>query len=232
MKIYIRILLIILVFAGTMETPEAKGLETFNITSPILININNFKSYHEFRFKDGSIEKLQKGNVLRTNENGKEKLIFRSDEYYSDYLEKSEKRKLTIDKYSDVFSLHSNSLAEISTDGKLIIYTNDKQHAFDNTLNIASLSDNKNLFNISVPEGRTIQDTAWIRESNLIAILSKSTHIGLLPWELIAAVAGRPVPYMSYYLEIYTSQGEKIYEQRILKDIKYGNGSIIANAGK
>ncbi|OGQ35611.1 MAG: hypothetical protein A3G39_01855 [Deltaproteobacteria bacterium RIFCSPLOWO2_12_FULL_43_16] len=58
------------------------------------------------------------------------------------------------------------------------------------------------VFRYKNPGDNWIEDIAWIPDSKTLAVICKSERTGLWPWELLAAIAGHPIPHNSFYLEL------------------------------
>lgn len=75
-----------------------------------------------------------------------------------------------------------------------------------------------------------IEDIAWSPNSKALTVLCKSERTGLWPWELIALIAGHPVPYNSFYLEIIDLKNGGVINRAIKKNITYGRARILWTA--
>ena len=60
--------------------------------------------------------------------------------------------------------------------------------------------DLKSILQKKLTESRFIDDLAWQSGSPSLFVLQRTERTGLWPWELLAAVAGHPIPHNSLYL--------------------------------
>jgi len=62
-----------------------------------------------------------------------------------------------------------------------------------------------------------LEDWVVIPKSGVIAVLTSTERWGLWPLELIAMLAGHPIPHNTFYLELFSPSGELITEARCIK---------------
>lgn len=75
-------------------------------------------------------------------------------------------------------------------------------------------------------EDRYVTDMTWSPDGLSLAVVSTSERFGLLPWELLAAVAGHPVPYNTIYVDIIRVRDGDTRSFK-LATVTYGTGRIL-----
>ena len=71
-----------------------------------------------------------------------------------------------------------------------------------------------------------VEDIVWSPDSRAIAILGTDERWGLLPWEILLALFGHPVPYHSFFLDIFDLEGNLLFNALIRRNVMYGDGAI------
>lgn len=92
-------------------------------------------------------------------------------------------------------------------------------------LSVYGIGDKKTLFQIDLKKYPA--DIAWSPDQSRIAVLASTRIMGLWPWELLAAAAGHPYFYHTFYLEIYDLQGQRIFQKKITGNFRNGTGRLI-----
>ena len=192
------------------------------------INITNLHTFYEFEYKAGIIvEKVRGGRVKIIVEGEREDYKWCSPSFHEKFMAKVEKKKSLRKEHRilfNVLSLDEHSIAEINDDGKYIAYSSccdDKK-----ILYVRSIQDKKLLFTIKPSKGVRIDGAEWINDT--IMILSRDFRIAYWrPWELIPALAGHPISHNSFFLDLYSLEGNLIESTKILDDITDAWGSLV-----
>jgi hypothetical protein len=192
------------------------------ILNPFWIGIHNLEDFHEFQFLNPALIKTGEGRVREIKDRSVTRLILWTEQLRNKIMEKTSNRELLRSQYRKTIPLYEYSIIELSPDAKYIAYTSRYN---DSSLSIMSLPD-KRLFRVNSRGKRVISDILWLGDSHSIALITRSERIGYSPRELLMAIAGHPVPHNTFYLEIYSSDGNLIKEMTILEDIKYGEGVL------
>lgn len=215
--------LVICGFSAQAENQNKRNHEPAESDIYVLINIHNIEKFMEFRFdaKTNRVHQLSEGLVKKIEERGKTKYVLWSQSFHEMYLKNLAKRSAVRTKYGRIFSLKDDSLAETSKSEQYIAYVN---FAEKNTLNVVRLSHSSVI--LKKQSERRIRDIAWIGDK-AICLLTSSSETGNKPWELFLALSGHPTQYESFFLEIYSIDGEKVFETSIFHRLKYGDGHIM-----
>lgn len=105
-----------------------------------------------------------------------------------------------------------------NNEGQYLAYsTPDKRDESQLILVIRDIGNDRNLLRKSI--GKYVSDIAWSPDSKYVALLTYTGRIGLLPWDLLALMAGHPSFVSWFYLEVYDLSGNLI-------DYKKLNGSF------
>jgi hypothetical protein len=72
-----------------------------------------------------------------------------------------------------------------------------------------------------------IEAVAWSSDSKYIAVLTETSRACMLPFELLLAFVGHPIPVTTFYLNVYDLSGRAILTDKlIVKNVKGGSGSL------
>lgn len=82
------------------------------------------------------------------------------------------------------------------------------------------------IFQRAFEEKYYIRDLTWDPMSKSLVILIASERIGLMPWELLAMIAGHPIPYVSLQLEVLDLSTGSSFQYSVVKNMKYGSGYV------
>jgi hypothetical protein len=77
--------------------------------------------------------------------------------------------------------------------------------------------------------GKYIADIAWSPGSSHIGVISFKARLGVLPWELLGALAGHPVNNNTFFLEIYDIKGNVVVIKELEGSYKSGAARIVWN---
>lgn len=76
-------------------------------------------------------------------------------------------------------------------------------------------------------DNRYIDGVAWSQDSRLLAVLKSSSRYGRGPLDLIGAMFGHPVPYMTYYLEVVDLDGKVVASAKLVSDLRASWGEVV-----
>jgi len=77
---------------------------------------------------------------------------------------------------------------------------------------------------------RALGDLAWSPGGDFVAALTETVRMGFLPWELLFASAGHPVPHNGFYLEVISASGQMVGATKIVGNETYGRGRVAWHA--
>jgi len=77
--------------------------------------------------------------------------------------------------------------------------------------------------------GKYIADLAWSPDSSHIGVITFKSRLGVLPWELLLAMAGHPVYYNTFCVEIYDTKGNMVDIKVLEGSYKWGSARIVWN---
>ncbi len=80
---------------------------------------------------------------------------------------------------------------------------------------------------MAIPLETRMVSFCWAPDSNSIAVLTASRHTGFGPLDILAALTGHPVPYMSFAIELFQMNGPKMHIPTFLENTRYGFGSLL-----
>jgi hypothetical protein len=107
--------------------------------------------------------------------------------------------------------------------GQYLAYSmSDKRDESQSILVIRDIGNNRNLFKKSI--GKYVSDLAWSPDSKYVALLAYTGRIGLLPWDLLALMAGHPSFVSWFYLEVYDLSGNLIDDKKVNGSFKEYSG--------
>lgn len=116
----------------------------------------------------------------------------------------------------------------VSPDGKLVAVSvgNSRSHYAPTEILLADI-DNKNvLTRQELGNARTVSDMCWSPDSSAIALVVKSSHTGVSPFNLWSFFAGHPVPYDDFFAAIFFVASSEIIQSSVpmVSNLKYGVG--------
>ena len=79
------------------------------------------------------------------------------------------------------------------------------------------------------PEMYVIESIAWAPNSEMIAVLTRRSTIGKFPGDILASVAGHPVSYLTFALEIIKLDGSKVMSLNLGSNFQSGFGFVSWN---
>jgi hypothetical protein len=220
------IFLLVVLFPMVLVNPaNSQSYASKENDTGLLININNLKMFYEFHSNMGFVGKVREGKVDKVVQGDNITYKWCSPVFDQKYKLKIERRKSILAKYENMFSLDRYGIVNMSFDRKLIAYTSCCDGK--KTLYVMNIQDKQILFTIKPFNGIYIDDVEWVNDS--IGIISRDSRMGYWPWELLATLAGHPIPHNSFFLEFYSSEGKLMTSTSILKNITYGWGTLIKN---
>lgn len=74
-----------------------------------------------------------------------------------------------------------------------------------------------------------IADVTWSPDSSHIGVISFKARLGVLPWELLLAIAGHPVYHNTFCVEIYDTKGNAVEIKELEGSYKWGSARIVWN---
>jgi hypothetical protein len=133
---------------------------------------------------------------------------------------------LTMKQISFPFGIDGIRNAVWSKNGQAVAYSiQDEKDSAQSVLVIKDIFQNKTVLRKNL--NKYPDDITWSPDSSYLAVLTRTARMGLWPWEVLFAVAGHPVYYMTFYLEIYDLTGNLVYESKIISGLKNGGGQIV-----
>jgi len=186
----------------------------------LLINIHSHDKFYEYTFNlaDRSLYELHRGIG---NGKGHGDYGTYSQNYHQKYILKKHEMDNAIKKHKTDFSLFDTAVIQISPDDNFILYV---KNIYDKEFTIVDSKDHRV---VTKKKTRKINDALWFDGNKGLALLTVSTRTGCGFSELLSAFAGHPIQYNTFYLEIYSLNGDKRYETKITSDILYGSGSLV-----
>lgn len=103
--------------------------------------------------------------------------------------------------------------------------TRDRDQA---TLVIIDILNEKTLLKKNLGD-KYIADLAWSPDSSHIGVVSFKARLGVLPWELLSAMAGHPVYHNTFRLEIYDTKGNVVEIKEFEGSYTWGTARIVWN---
>lgn len=135
---------------------------------------------------------------------------------------------LTTKEISFPFGIEGLRYVVWSNNSQSVAYSvRDDKNPRQETLVVWNLNTNMTIFRKKLFFDRYTQDITWSPDLSYVALLTSTGRTGLLPWELLFAIAGHPVVYNRFYLEVYDLSGSLVYESEITSGVKNGSGRIV-----
>jgi hypothetical protein len=75
-------------------------------------------------------------------------------------------------------------------------------------------------------DSRILESIAWSPTSDTIVALTATSKSGKSPGDILSAVTGHPVSYVSFYLQIVTLTGKSLAEAKLASDLQSGFGQV------
>ena len=145
---------------------------------------------------------------------------------YYDYSFASALINLTTEQISFPFGIDGLRNVVWSKNGHAVAYSlQDEKDRAQSVLVIKDILHNKTVLRKKI--NKYPDDITWSPDSSYLAVLTRTARMGLWPWEILFAVAGHPVYYMTFYVEVYDLSGDLVYESKIISGFKNGGGKIV-----
>lgn len=74
---------------------------------------------------------------------------------------------------------------------------------------------------------REISSIVWSPDSKFVALLTRTTSRGSGFWDFLSSLFGKPIDYHTFYLEIYTLEGEEITEVLVHENLPRAMGRML-----
>jgi len=85
----------------------------------------------------------------------------------------------------------------------------------------------RDLARVALSDKELLRALAWSPDSTRIAIL-KSTSGGKVSFKnFLSALSGHPVPYDTYFLDIYDLDGKVVAQTKLIEDVRASWGEIV-----
>lgn len=75
-------------------------------------------------------------------------------------------------------------------------------------------------------DSRVLESIAWSPTSDMIVVLTATSKSGKSPGDILSAVTGHPVSYVSFYLQIVSLNGKSLAETKLASDLQSGFGHV------
>ena len=75
-------------------------------------------------------------------------------------------------------------------------------------------------------DSQIIESIAWSPTSDMIVVLAATSKSGKSPGDILSAVSGHPVSYVSFYLQIVSLTGKSLAETKLASDLQSGFGHV------
>jgi len=122
----------------------------------------------------------------------------------------------------------------MSPDGRYVAFCTDRfekgiilDHEFSNELVILDARTKSEWMRPRLNGRNKIRGICWSPDSGEVAVLSYQEEMGIGPLELLYMMAGHPVPYMTFYLDLYHIRSRSTSHIVLERGCKYGFGRIL-----
>jgi WD40 repeat protein len=118
----------------------------------------------------------------------------------------------------------------VSPDGKFLAVSASKKTTWfgsSTALAVFSAETNKLVLLTEGDSARYIASLAWSPDSTFVAMLRISFRSGKMPMEILSSMAGHPINYSTYYLEIVDLTGKVIASSKLVSDLRLSSDEIV-----